>query len=89
MFHIDFKRRPALGYAPVGAFPDPVTHLLDEERRRACESSATHFVSESFLTATFLPPRELYSRLARLFHAGAGGARGGLGFDARRLRGGG
>jgi type IV secretion/conjugal transfer VirB4 family ATPase len=72
MFHVDFKRRPALGYAPAGAFPDAVTRLVDEERRRAYESSSTHFVSESFLVVTYLPPRELYSRLARLFMQGRG-----------------
>jgi type IV secretion/conjugal transfer VirB4 family ATPase len=76
MFHVDFRRRPALGYAPPGAFPDPVTALLDEERRTAYESSASHFVSESFLCATYLPPRELYSRLAGLFvHGQAAGDR--------------
>ncbi|HVT14701.1 MAG TPA: transporter [Thermoanaerobaculia bacterium] len=67
MFHVDFVRRPAQGYAPPGAFPDPVTRWLDEERRRAYESTRAHFVSESFLAATYLPPRELYSRLAALF----------------------
>ena len=67
MFHVDVRRRPALGYAPRGAFPDAVTALLDEERRAAYESAASHFVSESFLVATYLPPRELYSRLAALF----------------------
>ncbi|MDP9121716.1 MAG: conjugal transfer protein TrbE, partial [Acidobacteriota bacterium] len=70
MFHFDFRRRPAQGYAPVGAFPDPVTRLLDEERREAYLGSRSHFVSESFLTATYLPPRELYTRLASLFVQG-------------------
>ncbi|HVT16763.1 MAG TPA: hypothetical protein VHQ90_11385 [Thermoanaerobaculia bacterium] len=70
MFHVDFIRRPALGYAPQGAFPDPLTRLIDGERRAAYESSRAHFVSESVLCATYLPPRELYSRLARLFVSG-------------------
>jgi type IV secretion/conjugal transfer VirB4 family ATPase len=72
MFHIDFVRRPALGYAPPGAFPDPITRLIDEERRAAYEGAHAHFVSETFLVATYLPPRELYSRLATIFVAGAG-----------------
>lgn len=80
MFHVDFRRRPAWGYAPAGAFPDPVTRLIDDERRAAYESSHTHFVSESFLVATYLPPRELYSRLARLFIQGA--ERGGTAWEA-------
>jgi type IV secretion system protein TrbE len=70
MFHVDFIRRPAAGYAPPGAFPDPVTRAIDEERRAAYESSHAHFVSESFLAATYLPPREIYSRMARLFVQG-------------------
>ncbi|HVR10525.1 MAG TPA: hypothetical protein VMW75_20935 [Thermoanaerobaculia bacterium] len=67
MFHVDFIRRPAAGYAPPGAFPDPVTRAIDEERRAAYESSHAHFVSDSSLVATYLPPREIYSRLAALF----------------------
>jgi len=35
MVHADALRTPAAGYAPEGAFPDPVTRLLDEERRLA------------------------------------------------------
>ena len=31
MVHADALRTPAAGYAPEGAFPDPVTRLLDEE----------------------------------------------------------
>jgi type IV secretion/conjugal transfer VirB4 family ATPase len=70
MFHIDFIRRPALGYAPAGAFPDAITRAIDEERRAAYLGERAHFVSESFLCATYLPPRQLYSRLAALFVAG-------------------
>jgi type IV secretion system protein TrbE len=75
MFHVDFVRRPAQGYAPAGAFPDAVTRAIDEERRAAYESSSSHFVSESFLCATYLPPREVYSRLADFFVQGRPRAR--------------
>jgi type IV secretory pathway VirB4 component len=75
MFHVDFVRRPAQGYAPAGAFPDAVTRAIDEERRAAYESSSSHFVSESFLVATYLPPREVYSRLADCFVQGRPRAR--------------
>jgi type IV secretion/conjugal transfer VirB4 family ATPase len=67
MFHVDFIRRPAAGYAPPGAFPDPVTRAIDDERRAAYLAAHGHFVSDSFLVATYLPPREIYSRLADLF----------------------
>ncbi|HEV3074172.1 MAG TPA: hypothetical protein VHB47_07125, partial [Thermoanaerobaculia bacterium] len=48
---------------------------IDEERRAAYESSSSHFVSESFLVATYLPPREVYSRLADFFVQGRPRAR--------------
>ena len=40
MFHVDAIRRPAVAYAP-STFPDPLTQVLDDERRivyanRAC-----------------------------------------------------
>jgi type IV secretion system protein TrbE len=75
MFHVDFRRRPVLGYAPAGAFPDRVTAWIDGERRAAYLASAAHFVSECVLAATYQPPRELYSRLAGMFvqEADAGG----------------
>lgn|GEM_PF-240360 len=75
MFHVDFVRRPAQGYAPRGAFPDPVTAAIDEERRAAYEAARGHFVSDSFLVATYLPPREVYSRLAGFFIQGRPRAR--------------
>ena len=75
MFHVDFVRRPAQGYAPPGAFPDPVTRWIDDERRAAYEAAHGHFVSESFLVATYLPPREVYSKVAALFIQGRPRAR--------------
>ena len=75
MFHVDLVRRPAQGYAPPGAFPDPVTRWIDDERRAAYEAAHGHFVSESFLVATYLPPREAYSKVAALFIQGRPRAR--------------
>src|SRR2546427_7283227 len=40
MFHVDAIRRPAVAYAP-SRFPDPVTQLIDDERR------ATHAAQAS------------------------------------------
>ena len=71
MFHADAVRRPSSAYAPPGAFPDAVTALLDEERRRAYEGGRAFFETDYFLVATYLPPPELYSRLGRLFVKGA------------------
>jgi type IV secretory pathway VirB4 component len=85
MFHVDFVRRPAQGYAPPGAFPDPVTRWIDDERRAAYEAARGHFVSESFLVATYLPPREVYSQVAALFIQGRPRARSAWGAIHRRF----
>ncbi len=67
MFHLDAVRRPSAAYAPAGAFPDPVTRLIDEERRAAYESGRRYFETDHVLTATFLPPPALYQKLGALF----------------------
>ena len=71
MFHVDAIRRPATAYAPPGAFPDGVTAVIDEERRRAYSGGRTYFETDYFFVATYLPPPELYSRLGSLFVKGA------------------
>lgn len=74
MFHVDAVRRPSASYAPEGAFPDPVTRLIDEERRRAYTGGRTYYETDYVLVATYLPPPELYSRLGSLFVRGGSGA---------------
>jgi type IV secretion system protein VirB4 len=70
MFHADAVRRPARGYAGPGAFPDPVTGMIDTARREAYESGRQHYETEYYLTLTHWPPPELYSRLAAWFVQG-------------------
>src|ERR1700676_424100 len=81
MAHFEAVRHAAPGYAPAGglpepgdapagAFPDPVTALLDLERRRTYEASAAHFETDTFVTVSYLPPPDIYSRLARYFVQG-------------------
>ncbi len=71
MFHVDAVRRPAAAYA-AGRFPDPVTQLIDEERRAAYrESAGRQFETEYVLAVTHLPPPEAFSRLAGWFVQGA------------------
>lgn len=70
MVHFNAVRHAAPGYAPEGAFPDPVTALIDEERRRTYEATAAHFETDTSVTISYLPPPDLYSRLARYFVQG-------------------
>jgi type IV secretion system protein TrbE len=79
MFHVDGIRRPATAYS-AGVFPDPVSHLIDEERRAAYRlTESCQFETSYTLIATYLPPPELYSRLATWFVQG--GARQGADWD--------
>src|SRR3989441_437585 len=75
MFHVDAIRRPAAAYTP-SRFPDPVTQLIDAERRAAYEAQASRqFETEYFLVATHVPPPDVFSRAAAFFVQGAEGAR--------------
>src|SRR5437879_4365609 len=74
MFHVDAIRRPAVAYAP-SRFPDPVTQLIDDERRAAYAAQASRqFETEYFLAATHRPPPDVFSRAAAFFVQGARGA---------------
>jgi type IV secretion/conjugal transfer VirB4 family ATPase len=75
MFHVDAIRRPAVAYAP-SRFPDPVTQLIDDERRAAYAAQASRqFETAYVLVATHLPPPDVFSRAAAFFVQGAEGAR--------------
>ncbi|MEQ1756528.1 MAG: conjugal transfer protein TrbE [Micropepsaceae bacterium] len=71
---IEAERFPALGY-PASHFPDPLSWLVDEERRAAFEPEAAgaeisaknttlkvHHESAYYLTLLFLPPPDHQSR---------------------------
>jgi len=49
------ERAAAPGY-PASSFPDPVSWLVDEERRAGFNADGVHFESGYHLTLTFLPP---------------------------------
>lgn len=82
MFHVDAIRRPASDYADPGFFPDPVSHLIDEERRRkyvgqqqrsSDGSGAARgglFETDYVLVATFLPASGAYDQIGRFFVRG-------------------
>ncbi len=51
------QRNPAQDY-PASSFPDPVSALVDEERRAQFEEEGAHFESGYFLTLDYLPPED-------------------------------
>ncbi|HUK08501.1 MAG TPA: conjugal transfer protein TrbE [Stellaceae bacterium] len=71
---IEAQRVPAHRY-PVGEFPDPVSALVDAERRAQFEEEGAHFESRYFLTLLWLPPADDAARAeAWLYENRAAGA---------------
>lgn len=64
---VDAERREAADY-PESVFPEPLSWLIDEERRAAFEEDASHFESSYHLTLLYLPPEESTARAARLLY---------------------
>lgn len=72
MVQCDAIRSRAPGYPEQGAFPDPVTRIIDEERRQQFLAVGAHFESEYFLTLTYLPPPEVEERAKGWLYEGRG-----------------
>ncbi len=76
--HIEALRASSQEY-PTSAFPDPVSDLIDDERRAAFEAQERHFESRYYLTFTFLPPEEAVSTAESLLLENAPSGRGAAG----------
>lgn len=66
----DAIRVPSPAYTPrsASAFPDPITALIDEERRELFEGEGQHFESEYALVFQWMPPKQGESALAGLVY---------------------
>ncbi|TXR33768.1 conjugal transfer protein TrbE [Ectopseudomonas mendocina] len=64
---IEAERLAAANY-PDSDFPEPLSWLVDEERRAAFEAHGSHFESSYHLTLLYLPPEESRSRAAGLLY---------------------
>jgi type IV secretory pathway VirB4 component len=62
---VEADRWPAEGY-PHSDFPEPLSWLVDEERRATFEQTGNHFESGYHLTLQYLPPEESHARAAKL-----------------------
>jgi type IV secretion/conjugal transfer VirB4 family ATPase len=58
---VEAQRVPARDY-PLSRFPDPVSALVDAERRAQFEEASAHFESRYFLTLAWMPPADEASR---------------------------
>jgi type IV secretion system protein VirB4 len=63
MIQVDAIRTAVEGYLPPAEFPDPVSQLVDEERRAQFEQPLARFHTERFITITHLPPLASDERL--------------------------
>ena len=61
---VEAQRLPARDY-PLSRFPDPVSALVDAERRAQFEEASSHFESSYFLTFVWMPPADDASRAGR------------------------
>ena len=64
---VEAERRKAADY-PESNFPEPLSWLVDEERRAAFEEDASHFESSYHLTLVYLPPEETRAKASRLLY---------------------
>ena len=76
--HIEALRAPSMDY-PDSRFPDPVSSLIDDERRAAFEERERHYESRYFLTFTYLPPEETVSTAESLLLENLPSGRGAAG----------
>jgi type IV secretion/conjugal transfer VirB4 family ATPase len=72
MVQCDAIRSHAPGYPEQGYFPDPVSRVIDDERRQQFMDEGAHFESEYFLTLTYLPPPEVEERAKGWLFEGRG-----------------
>ena len=67
---IDAVRMPASAYPPSEAshFPDPITALIDKERRDHFLSEGVHYESEYALVLQYTPPMRRNSKVVDLIY---------------------
>jgi type IV secretion system protein VirB4 len=66
---VEAERRSAADY-PASGFPEPLSWLVDEERRGAFEAAGSHFESRYYLTLLYLPPAEARGRASQVILEG-------------------
>jgi type IV secretion system protein VirB4 len=64
-------RRPVERYPCWGEFADPVTAILEQERREQFEAAGTTFVTDYYLTVQWYPPEDRHRALLAFLVSGA------------------
>jgi len=78
---VEAERRAAADY-PQSDFPEPLSWLVDEERRASFEQDHSHFESAYHLTLVYLPAEESRARAAKLLYENT--PQGGVDWRERR-----
>ncbi len=70
---VEAQRVPALDY-PESQFPDPVSALVDMERREQFREEGAHYESGYYLTLLWMPPAEEAARAETWLYEGRSGS---------------
>jgi type IV secretion system protein TrbE len=70
MLHLDEIRIPATGYVESGDFQDPVSRLIDQERRQIYQQEGAHFENHQVLTFVWKFPHHMAHKTRYLFVEG-------------------
>ena len=65
--YIEARRQTANSYPSESDFDDPVSWLIDSERRNLFEREGENYESRYFLTFQYLSPKEAISKISALF----------------------
>lgn len=71
MIQMEAMRIPSTGYPDKESshFPDPITALIDDERRQRFEAGEGHFESQHALILTYRPPEKNKSKLVKYIYS--------------------
>ena len=71
MIQMEAVRIPSTGYPAKESshFPDPITALIDDERRRHFEAGEGHFESQHAIILTYRPPEKNKSKLVKYIYS--------------------
>lgn len=83
--YIEARRKAAMQYPSDNYFADPVTWLIDLERKDLFEREEENFESEYFVTFQFLPPTESVSKLTSFFVKEKAGTTENSGYGYQKL----
>ncbi len=72
MLHADAMRKPANLYPASGAFPDPTSRLIDEERRQQFLTEGAHYETFFALSLTYHPPLTAQGKAGDFMYEGRG-----------------